>query len=69
MGSLSPELVARCQHVLKIPTSFCVNVAVAGAIVMYDRLITLGKFGERPLSPLAKGTGPSNPGGRQGKRL
>lgn len=37
-GSLSPELVARCQHVVKIPTRFCVNVAMAGAIVMYDRV-------------------------------
>lgn len=54
MGSLSPELVARCTHVIKIPTSFCINVAVAGAIVMYDRLITLGKFGERPVSALPR---------------
>ncbi len=37
-GSLSPEVLARCDHVVKIPTSFCVNVAMAGAIVMYDRL-------------------------------
>ncbi|MEZ5851002.1 MAG: RNA methyltransferase [Hyphomicrobiaceae bacterium] len=37
MGSLSPELLARCDHVVKIPTLFCVNVAMAGAIVMYDR--------------------------------
>lgn len=68
MGSLSPELVKRCDHVIKIPTSFCVNVATAGAIVMYDRLITLGKFAERPLSPLAKASPPANPGGRQPKR-
>ena len=37
-GSLSPELLARCDHVVKIPTSFCINVAMAGAIVMYDRV-------------------------------
>ncbi len=36
-GSLSPELLARCSHVVKIPTRFCVNVAIAAAIVMYDR--------------------------------
>jgi tRNA G18 (ribose-2'-O)-methylase SpoU len=36
-GSLSPELIARCTHVVKIPTRFCVNVAIAAAIVMYDR--------------------------------
>lgn len=37
-GSLSPELLARCQHTVKIPTRFCVNVAIAAAIVMYDRV-------------------------------
>jgi len=47
--SLSPELTARCDHIIKIPTSFCVNVGIAGAIVMYDRIITLGKFPPRPV--------------------
>lgn len=68
-GSLSPELVARCDHVIKIPTSFCVNVGVAGAIVMYDRLITLGKFAERPLSPLGKPQPLVDTGGRAAKRV
>lgn len=36
-GSLSPELLALCDHSVKIPTQFCVNVGVAAAIVMYDR--------------------------------
>lgn len=48
-GSLSPALVERCEHVVKIPTSFCVNVAMAGAIVMYDRLVSLGRFAPRPV--------------------
>ncbi|MGE0255882.1 MAG: RNA methyltransferase [Alphaproteobacteria bacterium] len=48
-GSLSPALVARCDHVVKIPTKFCVNVSVAAAIVMYDRALTLGRFATRPL--------------------
>jgi tRNA G18 (ribose-2'-O)-methylase SpoU len=48
-GSLSPELVARCDWVVRIPTSFCVNLAMAGAIVMYDRVRTLGRFQPRPL--------------------
>jgi tRNA G18 (ribose-2'-O)-methylase SpoU len=68
MGSLSPELQARCEHVIKIPTSFCVNVGIAGAIVMYDRLITLGKFGERPLSPLGQARSLPDTGGRTPKR-
>jgi tRNA C32,U32 (ribose-2'-O)-methylase TrmJ len=47
-GSLSPELVERCDHVVKIPTKFCVNVGVAGAILMYDRLLTRGRHDPRP---------------------
>jgi tRNA G18 (ribose-2'-O)-methylase SpoU len=39
-GSLSPELLARCDVTVKIPTRFCVNVAMAGAIVMYDRIVS-----------------------------
>ena len=48
-GSLSPELVARCDHIVKIPMKFCVNVGVAGALVIYDRMISLGNFAERPV--------------------
>jgi tRNA G18 (ribose-2'-O)-methylase SpoU len=50
-GSLSPELVDCCDHVVKIPTSFSLNLATAGAIVMYDRLISVQRFGERPVVP------------------
>jgi len=48
-GSLSPELMARCEFVVKIPTLYCLNVATAGAIVMYDRVQSLGRFAERPV--------------------
>lgn len=48
-GSLSPELIARCDWVVKIPTAFCINVAMAGAVVMYDRVRTLGRFPPRPM--------------------
>lgn len=41
-GSLSEPLLARCQHVIKIPTRFCLNVAMAAAIVMYDRVRSQG---------------------------
>jgi tRNA C32,U32 (ribose-2'-O)-methylase TrmJ len=47
--SLSPALQERCDFVVRIPTKFCVNLAVAGAIVMYDRMISLGRFAERPV--------------------
>lgn len=48
MGSLSPEVLARCDHVIKIPMKFCINVGVAGALVMYDRLISRGQYPSRP---------------------
>jgi tRNA G18 (ribose-2'-O)-methylase SpoU len=46
-GSLTPDMLQRCDHVIKIPTAFCINVATAGAIVMYDRIVSLGRFGQR----------------------
>lgn len=49
MGSLSPELLARCDYTVKIPMKFCVNVGVAGALVMYDRMLSMGRFAERPV--------------------
>ncbi len=52
-GSLSPEMAARCEALVKIPTKFCVNVGVAGALVMYDRLLSQGRFARRPVSPRA----------------
>jgi tRNA G18 (ribose-2'-O)-methylase SpoU len=48
-GALSADLLARCDYVVRIPTSFCVNLAMAGAIVMYDRVRSLGRFPARPL--------------------
>lgn len=49
-GSLTPEAVEKCVHLVKIPTRFCVNLSVAAALVMYDRHLTFGKFPPRPLS-------------------
>ena len=48
-GSLSPNLLALCDYTVKIPTRFCVNVGVAAAIVMYDRVLTLGRHAPRPV--------------------
>jgi SpoU rRNA methylase family protein len=49
-GVLTTELAARCQHLIRIPTAFSLNVATAGAIVMYDRLRSLGRFASRPVA-------------------
>jgi tRNA G18 (ribose-2'-O)-methylase SpoU len=50
-GSLSAPLVARCDHLISIPTRFSLNVGIAGALVMYDRMISLGRFARRPQWP------------------
>jgi len=49
--SLSNDVLGACEFVVKIPTRFSINVGMAGAIVLYDRLISLGGYGERPLVP------------------
>jgi tRNA G18 (ribose-2'-O)-methylase SpoU len=49
--SLSAETLRRCEFVVKIPTRFSINVGMAGAIVMYDRLISLGGYPVRPIRP------------------
>lgn len=50
-GVLSDEMRAKCDHIIRIPSKFCINVQIAGAIVMYDRLQTLGQFEARPVMP------------------
>jgi tRNA G18 (ribose-2'-O)-methylase SpoU len=49
--SLSREMLSRCAHVVRIPTRFSINVGMAGAIVLYDRLISTGGYGARPIAP------------------
>ncbi len=66
-GNLSPEAQARCSFIVKIPTRFCINVSLAGALVMYDRYVSLGRYPPRaaraggPVEPLA----PHVSGGRK----
>ena len=49
--SLSPAVLARADHVVKIPMKFSINVGMAGAIILYDRLISLGNYPPRPMMP------------------
>jgi tRNA G18 (ribose-2'-O)-methylase SpoU len=65
-SGLSPAMLERCRHVVRIPTRFAINLAVAGALVLYDRLIQHGRFAERPVSsgraaPLAEADGHGDP--------
>ncbi len=55
MEDLSPAIMEKAEHIIKIPMKFCVNVGVAGALTMYDRLISTGTFADRPV----KAGGPS----------
>ena len=34
-SGLSPEMLERCRHVVRIPTRFALNLAVVGALVLY----------------------------------
>jgi tRNA G18 (ribose-2'-O)-methylase SpoU len=64
-SGLSPATLAQCRHVVRIPTRFALNLAVAGALVLYDRLLQHGRFAERPVGsegiaaaePVASGHG------------
>jgi tRNA G18 (ribose-2'-O)-methylase SpoU len=70
-GSLSPELLSRCSYVVRIPTSFCINVAMAGAIVMYDRVRTMGRFADRPVregGPQPPSSAPPRTRGKFGRK-
>ena len=58
-SGLSPAMLARCRHVVRIPTRFALNLAVAGALVLYDRLLQHGRFAERPVA--AGGAAPLPP--------
>ncbi|MEO1643216.1 MAG: RNA methyltransferase [Pseudomonadota bacterium] len=50
-GNLSEGMQARCDHIIKIPTKFCINVSLAGALVMYDRVRSMGGWRDRPVMP------------------
>lgn len=67
MGTLSPAMLKKCAFTVRIPTSFCINVGMAGVVTMYDRMISLGRFAERPVrvgGPLTRPVTAGRPGGR-----
>ncbi|HET6182208.1 MAG TPA: RNA methyltransferase [Acetobacteraceae bacterium] len=60
-AGLSPTLLARCRHVIRIPTRFALNLSVAGALVLYDRLLQHGRFAERAVGSMAPPAGGAAP--------
>jgi tRNA G18 (ribose-2'-O)-methylase SpoU len=62
-SGLSPAMLARCRHVVRVPTRFSLNLSVAGALVLYDRLLQHGRFAERAVSSTAQpGAAPARAG-------
>lgn len=39
---LPESIIKKCNAVIEIPTKYCINVAAAGSIVLYDRLVKNG---------------------------
>jgi tRNA G18 (ribose-2'-O)-methylase SpoU len=66
-SGLSGPVRERCRHVVRIPTRFALHLAVAGALVLYDRLLQHGRFAERPVAsggpaaPLERAPGHGDP--------
>lgn len=56
-SGLSPAMLERCRHVVRIPTRFALNLSVAGALVLYDRLLQHGRFADRPVGSRGETTG------------
>ena len=46
---LSDAMIECCDHLIKIPTRFSLNLATAGGIVMYDRMLSMQRFADRPV--------------------
>lgn len=57
MVGLSDDMIELCDHIVKIPTKFSINLALAGALVMYDRVSSMGRFAPRAVRP----GGPTEP--------
>jgi tRNA G18 (ribose-2'-O)-methylase SpoU len=61
-AGLSPAMLAQCRYVVRVPTRFALNLAVAGALVLYDRLLQHGRFADRPVGSTMGSTMGGTPG-------
>jgi len=61
-------MLQRCDHVVRVPTRFALNLAVVGALVLYDRLVQHGRFAERPVGS-GGAVEPAAPGGHGAPRF
>src|ERR1700692_4452970 len=60
-SGLSPEMLERCRHVVRIPTRFALNLAVAGALVRDDRLLQHARSPPPPVPSGGGGPPPPSP--------
>lgn len=68
-SGLSEPLCARCRHIVRIPTRFALNLAVAGALVLYDRLLQHGRFADRLVAAGGPGAALPSPDGHGDPRF
>ena len=43
-GSIPSDVIERCDHVVSIPSNFCLNLAAAVNVVLYDRMVKRGEY-------------------------
>ncbi len=68
-SGLSPAMLQHCRHVVRIPTRFALNLALVGALVLYDRLQQHGRFAERPVGSRAPEAAEPAPAGHGAPRF
>ena len=56
-GTLQPEIIGWCRDIVYVPTRYCMNLAAAVNVVMYDRLAKRSKdtFDGRPTETANQG--------------
>lgn len=42
-GGLTKEALTKCHQLVQLPGNYCMNVSVAGSLIMYDRIIKMTK--------------------------
>lgn len=44
-NGLSKQAISKCKDLIILPGTYCLNVSVAGSLVLYDRITKLAKHG------------------------
>lgn len=38
-GSVPPDIIQKAQHIVYVPTAYCMNLAATANVVLYDRMV------------------------------